>query len=214
MIKVENITKSFIVSGVKNHLKAVNNVSLEVKKGEIACLIGPSGSGKSTLLNIMGLLEEIEDGEIIINHQLISNKKDALLLMRYDIGYMFQNNALVDDYTVKENLDIVLKYSRLNKKEKLNAIKQVLSTVGLEGYENRKVYSLSGGEAQRIAFCKLLLKKPKIVLCDEPTGSLDATNTKMMMDLLLEYHHSSGATVVIVTHDLDIAKLCERVIHI
>lgn len=208
MIQLKNITKHYDTKTIFNHF------NFTIEDNELVAIVGNSGSGKSTLLNIMGLLEEIEDGEIIINHQLISNKEDALLLMRYDIGYMFQNNALVDDYTVKENLDIVLKYSRLNKKEKLNAIKQVLSTVGLEGYENRKVYSLSGGEAQRIAFCKLLLKKPKIVLCDEPTGSLDATNTKMMMDLLLEYHHSSGATVVIVTHDLDIAKLCERVIHI
>ena len=208
MIQLKNITKHYDTKIIFNHF------NLTIEDNELVAIVGNSGSGKSTLLNIMGLLEEIEEGEIIIDHQLISNKEDALLLMRYDIGYMFQNNALVDDYTVKENLNIVLKYSRLNKKEKLNAIKQVLSTVGLEGYENRKVYSLSGGEAQRIAFCKLLLKKPKIVLCDEPTGSLDATNTKMMMDLLLEYHHSSGATVVIVTHDLDIAKLCERVIHI
>ena len=186
MIQLKNITKHYDAKTIFDHF------NLTIEENELVAIVGNSGSGKSTLLNIMGLL----------------------LLMRYDIGYMFQNNALVDDYTVKENLDIVLKYSRFNKKEKLNAIKQVLSTVGLEGYENRKVYSLSGGEAQRIAFCKLLLKKPKIVLCDEPTGSLDATNTKMMMDLLLEYHHSSGATVVIVTHDLDIAKLCERVIHI
>ena len=206
MIQLKNITKHYDTKTIFNHF------NLTIEDNELVAIVGNSGSGKSTLLNIMGLLEEIEDGEIIINHQLISNKEDALLLMRYDIGYMFQNNALVDDYTVKENLNIVLKYSRLNKKEKMNAIKQVLSIVGLEGYENRKVYSLSGGEAQRIAFCKLLLKKPKIVLCDEPTGSLDATNTKMM-DLLMEYHHS-GATVVIVTHDLDIAKLCERVIHI
>lgn len=208
MIQLKNITKHYDAKTIFDHF------NLTIEENELVAIVGNSGSGKSTLLNIMGLLEEIEDGEIIINHRSISNKKEALLLMRYDIGYMFQNNALVDDYTVKENLDIVLKYSKLNKKEKLNAIKQVLSTVGLEDYENRKVYSLSGGEAQRIAFCKLLLKKPKIVLCDEPTGSLDATNTKIMMDLLMEYHHSSGATVVIVTHDLDIAKLCERVIHI
>ena len=208
MIVLKNITKHYDTKTIFDHF------NLTIEKNELVAIVRNSGSGKSTLLNIMGLLEKIDDGEIIINHQLISNKKDALLLMRYDIGYMFQNNALVDDYTVKENLNIVLKYSKFNKKEKLNAVKQVLSTVGLEGYENRKVYSLSGGEAQRIAFCKILLKKPKIVLCDEPTGSLDATNTKIMMDLLMEYHHSSGATVVIVTHDLDVAKLCERVIHI
>ena len=208
MIQLKNITKHYDTKTIFDHF------NLTIEDNELVAIVGNSGSGKSTLLNIMGLLEEVDDGEIIINHQLISNKKDALLLMRYDIGYMFQNNALVDYYTVKENLNIVLKYSKFNKKEKLNAVKQVLSTVGLEGYENRKVYSLSGGEAQRIAFCKILLKKPKIVLCDEPTGSLDATNTKIMMDLLMEYHHSSGATVVIVTHDLDVAKLCERVIHI
>lgn len=208
MIELKNITKHYDTKTIFDHF------NLTIEKNELVAIVGNSGSSKSTLLNITGLLEEVDDGEIIINHHSISNKKDALLLMRYDIGYMFQNNALVDDYTVKENLDIVLKYSKLNKKEKMNAIKQALTTVGLEGYENRKIYSLSGGEAQRIAFCKLLLKKPKIVLCDEPTGSLDATNTKIMMDLLMEYHHSSGATVVIVTHDLDVAKLCERVIHI
>lgn len=207
MIELKNITKHYDTKTIFDHF------NLTIEKNELVAIVGNSGSGKSTLLNITGLLEEVDDGEIIINHHSISNKKDALLLMRYDIGYMFQNNALVDDYTVKENLDIVLKYSKFNKKEKVNAVKQALSTVGLEGYENRKIYSLSGGEAQRIAFCKLLLKKPKIVLCDEPTGSLDETNKKMMMNLLLEYHHN-GATVVIVTHDLDIAKLCERVIHI
>lgn len=207
MIELKNITKHYDTKTIFDYFNLI------IEKNELVAIEENSGSGKSTLLNIMGLLEEVDDGEIIINHHSISNKKDALLLMRYDIGYMFQNNALVDDYTVKENPNIVLKYSRFNKKEKVNAVKQALTTVGLEGYENTKIYSLSGGEAQRIAFCKLLLKKPKIVLCDEPTGSLDETNTKMMMNLLLEYHHN-GTTVVIVTHDLDVAKLCERVIHI
>ncbi|MGF0134911.1 ATP-binding cassette domain-containing protein [Catenibacterium mitsuokai] len=207
MIELKNITKHYDTKTIFDYFNLI------IEKNELVAIEENSGSGKSTLLNIMGLLEEVDDGEIIINHHSISNKKDALLLMRYDIGYMFQNNALVDDYTVKENPNMVLKYSRFNKKEKVNAVKQALTTVGLEGYENRKIYSLSGGEAQRIAFCKLLLKKPKIVLCDEPTGSLDETNTKMMMNLLLEYHHN-GTTVVIVTHDLDVAKLCERVIHI
>ena len=207
MIELKNITKHYDTKTIFDYFNLI------IEKNKLVAIEENSGSGKSTLLNIMGLLEEVDDGEIIINHHSISNKKDALLLMRYDIGYMFQNNALVDDYTVKENPNIVLKYSRFNKKEKVNAVKQALTTVGLEGYENRKIYSLSGGEAQRIAFCKLLLKKPKIVLCDEPTGSLDETNTKMMMNLLLEYHHN-GTTVVIVTHDLDVAKLCERVIHI
>lgn len=207
MTELKNITKHYDTKTIFDYFNLI------IEKNELVAIEENSGSGKSTLPNIMGLLEEVDDGEIIINHHSISNKKDALLLMRYDIGYMFQNNALVDDYTVKENPNIVLKYSRFNKKEKVNAVKQALTTVGLEGYENRKIYSLSGGEAQRIAFCKLLLKKPKIVLCDEPTGSLDETNTKMMMNLLLEYHHN-GTTVVIVTHDLDVAKLCERVIHI
>lgn len=207
MIELKNITKHYDTKTIFDYFNLI------IEKNELVAIEENSGSGKSTLLNIMGLLEEVDDGEIIINHHSISNKKDALLLMRYDIGYMFQNNALVDDYTVKKNPNIVLKYSRFNKKEKVNAVKQALTTVGLEGHENRKIYSLSGGEAQRIAFCKLLLKKPKIVLCDEPTGSLDETNTKMMMNLLLEYHHN-GTTVVIVTHDLDVAKLCERVIHI
>ena len=167
MIELKNITKHYDTKTIFDHF------NLTIEKNELVAIVGNSGSGKSTLLNITGLLEEVDDGEIIINHHSISNKKDALLLMRYDIGYMFQNNALVDDYTVKENLDIVLKYSKLNKKEKMNAIKQALTTVGLEGYENRKIYSLSGGEAQLIAFCKLLLKKPKILILDDSTSAVD-----------------------------------------
>ena len=207
MIQLKNITKKYQSKTIFNHF------NLKIEDNELVAIVGNSGSGKSTLLNIIGLLESIDDGEIIINNNIISNKKQILLLMRYDIGYMFQNNALIDDYTVEENLNIVLKYLNLNKKQKQTMINQTLLSVGLQGYEKRKIYSLSGGEAQRIAFSKLLLKKPKIVLCDEPTGSLDSTNTKIIMDLLLKYH-SSGATVVIVTHDLNIANQCQRIIHI
>lgn len=207
MIQLKNITKQYSSKKIFNHF------NLKIKENELVAIVGNSGSGKSTLLNIIGLLENIDNGEIIINNKVITNKKQKMLLMRYDIGYMFQNNALVDDYTVEENLNIVLKYTNLNKKQKHSVIEHALLSVGLKGYENRKVYSLSGGEAQRIAFCKLLLKKPKIVLCDEPTGSLDSTNTNMIMDLLLKYH-SSGATIVIVTHDLNIANQCQRIIHI
>lgn len=207
MIQLKNITKKYQSKTIFNHF------NLKIEENELVAIVGNSGSGKSTLLNIIGLLESIDDGEIIINNKTISNKKDTLLLMRHDIGYMFQNNALIDDYTVEENLNIVLKYLNLNKKQKQTMITNALLSVGLKGYENRKIYSLSGGEAQRIAFSKLLLKKPKIVLCDEPTGSLDSTNTKIIMDLLLKYHHS-GATIVIVTHDLNIANQCQRIIHI
>jgi len=207
MIQLKNITKKYQSKTIFNHF------NLKIEENELVAIVGNSGSGKSTLLNIIGLLESIDDGEIIINNKIISSKKQILLLMRYDIGYMFQNNALIDDYTVEENLNIVLKYLNLNKKQKQTMINQALLSVGLQGYEKRKIYSLSGGEAQRIAFSKLLLKKPKIVLCDEPTGSLDSTNTKIIMDLLLKYH-SSGATVVIVTHDLNIANQCQRIIHI
>lgn len=207
MIQLKNITKKYQSKTIFNHF------NLKIEENELVAIVGNSGSGKSTLLNIIGLLESIDDGEIIINNKIISSKKQILLLMRHDIGYMFQNNALIDDYTVEENLNIVLKYLNLNKKQKQTMINQALLSVGLQGYEKRKIYSLSGGEAQRIAFSKLLLKKPKIVLCDEPTGSLDSTNTKIIMDLLLKYH-SSGATVVIVTHDLNIANQCQRIIHI
>ncbi|MGN8743288.1 ATP-binding cassette domain-containing protein [Catenibacterium mitsuokai] len=135
MTELKNITKHYDTKTI------FDLFNLIIEKNELVAIEENSGSGKSTLPNIMGLLEEVDDGEIIINHHSISNKKDALLLMRYDIGYMFQNNALVDDYTVKENPNIVLKYSRFNKKEKVNAVKQALTTVGLEGYENRKIYS-------------------------------------------------------------------------
>ena len=114
MIQLKNITKKYQSKTIFNHF------NLKIEENELVAIVGNSGSGKSTLLNIIGLLEDIDDGEIIINNKTISNKKDTLLLMRHDIGYMFQNNALIDDFTVEENLNIVLKYSNLV--EKLNAL--------------------------------------------------------------------------------------------
>lgn len=208
MLKLKNISKSY------NNYIILNNISISVRKKEIIAITGPSGSGKSTLLNIMGLLERPDTGHILYNGILINHKShQSSLLMRHTISYLFQNFALVDSMTVYDNLLIGLKYTQYNKKEKKKLIEESLLKVGLQNMSNRKIYTLSGGEQQRTALARILLKESQIILCDEPTGSLDPINSQMILQLLFQCRQQ-GKTIVIVTHDPKIASQCDRIINI
>ncbi|MGP1504321.1 MAG: putative bacteriocin export ABC transporter [Eggerthia catenaformis] len=208
MLELKNISKSY------NNYIILNNISISVRKKEIIAITGPSGSGKSTLLNIMGLLERPDTGHILYNGILINHKShQSSLLMRHTISYLFQNFALVDSMTVYDNLLIGLKYTQYNKKEKKKLIEESLLKVGLQNMSNRKIYTLSGGEQQRTALARTLLKESQIILCDEPTGSLDSINSQMILQLLFQCRQQ-GKTIVIVTHDPKIASQCDRIINI
>lgn len=208
MLELKNISKSY------NNYIILNNISISVRKKEIIAITGPSGSGKSTLLNIMGLLERPDTGHILYNGILINHKShQSSLLMRHTISYLFQNFALVDSMTVYDNLLIGLKYTQYNKKEKKKLIEESLLKVGLQNMSNRKIYTLSGGEQQRTALARILLKESQIILCDEPTGSLDSINSQMILQLLFQCRQQ-GKTIVIVTHDPKIASQCDRIINI
>lgn len=137
----------------------------------------------------------------------------ANLYLREKLSYLFQNFALVDEESVEENLNIALKYAKGSKSEKRNRIKEALSQMGLAGYEKQKIYELSGGEQQRVAIARVLLKPSKILLADEPIGSLDAGNRNTVMKLLRDIN-KNGKTVVVVTHDMEVAKQCDRIIEI
>ncbi|WP_314793504.1 putative bacteriocin export ABC transporter [Eggerthia catenaformis] len=208
MLELKNISKSY------NNYIILNNINISVRKKEIIAITGPSGSGKSTLLNIMGLLERPDTGHILYKGILINHKShQSSLLMRHTISYLFQNFALVDSMTVYDNLLIGLKYTQYNKKEKKKLIEESLLKVGLQNMSNRKIYTLSGGEQQRTALARILLKESQIILCDEPTGSLDPINSQMILQLLFQCRQQ-GKTIVIVTHDPKIASQCDRIINI
>lgn len=208
IIELRNVSKSYD----KNIL---NNLSIKIQENEIIAIVGQSGKGKSTLLNIIGLLESSDSGDVIIDNDknIKINSSDATKIIREKISYLFQNFALIEQETVYENLEIALKYVKLKKKEKIDLIKSALKSVDLEGYENKKIFELSGGEQQRVAIARVILKPSKIVLADEPTGSLDINNRNKVMSLLKNLS-KEGKTIVIVTHDNKLASECDRVIEL
>lgn len=207
IIELKNITKYY---GNKLILDKFN---LNVKSGEMIAIKGISGKGKSTLLNVIGLIESFDDGELIIHgvSGLTPTSKGAPKMIREKIGYLFQNFALIDNSTVEYNLNIAMEYIKISSDEKHKKVIKALSNVALQGYENRKVYELSGGEQQRVSIARLMLKPCDIILADEPTGSLDEKNRDNILNLL-KYLNGKGKTIIIVTHDEYVTNICTRVV--
>lgn len=208
IIRLENVSKSY-------NKKVLDNISIDIKEEELVAITGESGRGKSTLLNIIGLLEYPDSGKVIVDGQ--TNVKPSSMkankILRNKISYLFQNFALIDEESVYSNLMLSLKYNSCSKSEKKEKIKNALNKVGLENYEKRKIYELSGGEQQRVAIARVILKPSKIILADEPTGSLDEKNRDQVISLL-KYLNKEGKTVVIVTHDKNVANECDRIIEL
>lgn len=201
VIKLEKISKKF---GEKI---LFDGFSLEIEQGDYISIMGESGKGKTTLLNILGLLETPDSGNVTVfgkkNPKFLS--KSTRDLRRNEISYLFQNYGLSDNDTVEENLKIVLKYKKQSSTEKSQNIDTALKQVGLSGFEKRKIFTLSGGEQQRVALAKIILKNPKIILADEPTGSLDSKNRDYVLNILRGFN-KQGKTIVVVTHDTEVAK--------
>lgn len=209
IVKLENICQEF------NDNAVIENISFSINYGEMVAIIGKSGKGKTTLLNIMGLISKPSDGDLyLFNKKNVDiNSKEAMLLRRNKIGYLFQNYGLVEDETVKWNLNIALEYKKLSKKDREQKIKEALEMLQLEHLMDKHVYKLSGGEQQRVAMLKLYLQESQLILADEPTGSLDKENRDVIIQMLKDAN-SQGKTIVIVTHDDHIAQICSRVINI
>lgn len=202
MIEIRNITKKF------ENRTVYSNFNLIIENGEFVIISGPSGCGKTTLLNMIGALEEIEEGQIIVDGINLKDKRKHLNYFRTKVGFLFQNFALVDNKTVKENLKLI----RKDCKTELQ-LEQALKIVGLEDKINNKVFTLSGGEQQRVALARLMLKKCDVILADEPTGSLDRHNANTVISILKELNNS-GKTIVLVTHDENIKSQGSRVINL
>lgn len=186
-----------------------DHYSFRIDTGEFVCFAGASGAGKTMLLHIIGLIEEFDSGRLLIDHKEITKRKDKLLYYRQKVCFLFQNFALIEGKTVRQNLNMIKAADRT----KGATIESVLEKVGLSEKIDEKVYTLSGGEQQRIALARVFLKRCEIVLADEPTGSLDKENARKVVGLLKELH-KEGKTVVLVTHDEEIQGQCERIIRL
>ena len=209
MIKINNLSKKY------NDNQIFKNFNCEINENEMVAIKGMSGSGKTTLLNIIGLLDNDYKGNIIINGVDVSNlnRKKREQFIRENISYLFQNYALIDDESIKDNLMLALEYVKMNKTEKKDLIKKTLKKVGIEKDINEKIYSLSGGEQQRVSLARTLLKPSKLILADEPTGNLDESNRNDIIKILLEMQ-KKGKTIIIVTRDNVVAQNCNTVIEI
>ena len=199
MIKLENVTKTI---GKKVILE---NLSLKINQGDLVAIVGKSGSGKSTLLNLLGLIDGDYSGhyEIFGQQNVPVNSVKSQAIIREHISYLFQNFALM----------LALKYVKLSKKDKVKKIEEILERVGLSSTLHQKVSELSGGEQQRIAVARAILRPSQLLLADEPTGSLDPENRDLVLNFLLDMN-KEGKTVIIVTHDAYVAQQCHRVIEL
>ena len=207
MIKIRNLTKKIKEKTI------FEDVSCTLETGKSYAIVGKSGAGKTTFLNILSGLEKATSGKVEFN-DLNINSKNRKKLYRDYFGFVFQNFALIDTETVKQNLRLGLTNSRLSKTEKDNKMRAALAQVGLGKMQlQQKIYTLSGGEQQRVALARIILKEPKVIFADEPTGSLDAENSQLVLRTLLT-SFDSDATVVIATHDPMVWQQCDYVIEI
>ena len=213
MIQLKNLHKSYPMG--KESLHVLKGLDLHIKEGEFVSIMGSSGSGKSTLLNIVGLLDVHDEGQYILNGQIIKNlnEKKAAVLRNKFLGFVFQSFNLITYKTALENVALPLYYKGESRKERLKTAMEYLDKVGLKDWANHLPSELSGGQKQRVAIARALVAKPKVVLADEPTGALDSTTSDSVMDLLKEINRE-GMTVFVITHEEDIAAQTDRVVRL
>ena len=213
MIKTENLSMLFTTEDVQT--KALNEVSLEIKKGEFVAIMGPSGCGKSTLLNILGTLDSSTSGKYFFDGKEIDKMSESQLtsFRKGNIGFVFQNFNLIDELTVYENVELPLVYLNSKKSERKKKVMEVLERMNIAHRAGHFPQQLSGGQQQRVAIARAVVTDCPLILADEPTGNLDSTNGLEVMELLSELNRQ-GTTVVIVTHSQRDAKFAHRVIHL
>ncbi len=212
ILKAENLVK--IYGQDENLVRALDNVNVEINEGEFVAIVGTSGSGKSTLLNMLGGLDKLSSGEVIINNKKLSNMSDEeiTIFRRRNIGFIFQNYNLVPILNVYEN--IVLPIELDGVKIDTQYVDSIISTLGLSSKLTNMPNNLSGGQQQRVAIARALATKPAIILADEPTGNLDSKTSMDVIGLLKMTSQKFNQTMVMITHNEEIAQLADRVIRI
>lgn len=214
MITLRNIDKLYGTG--TNTFKALDNINLEIKKGEFVAVVGASGSGKSTLLNIIGCMDSPTGGEYIFENENILKKKYKQLasFRNKKIGFVFQAFNLADDCTAAENVAMPLGYAGISKAARDKRVKEILEDVGLSDKAKSFPRQLSGGQQQRVAIARALVNDPELILADEPTGNLDTYNSAQIMELFHKIHRDSNRTIIMITHNPELAEQADRVIKI
>jgi putative ABC transport system ATP-binding protein len=213
MIRLQNIHKSYITG--TNKLHVLKGIDLHIKKGELVSIMGSSGSGKSTLLNILGLLDNHDDGVYTLNDEEIKamSETKAAKLRNNLLGFVFQSFNLITFKNAMENVALPLYYQKVPRKKRNKMALEYLDKMGLKDWAEHMPNELSGGQKQRVAIARSIITQPKIILADEPTGALDSKTSVEVMDILKEVN-ASGITVIIVTHENDIAHMTDRIINL
>ncbi len=208
-IIIQNVSK--IYGSKENEVKALDNVSFEIEKGKFTIIVGQSGAGKTTLLNLLGGMDTITSGSIIVDNKDLSKLKEKELTKyrRYDVGFVFQFYNLVQNLTAKENIELATEIS----KSKISAM-DALRDVGLEKRADNFPSQLSGGEQQRVSIARALAKNPKLLLCDEPTGALDYKTGKSILKLLQDICFMNNIPVIVVTHNLALTEMANKIIKV
>jgi putative ABC transport system ATP-binding protein len=211
MIKITNLKKLYRTEEVETN--AINNISLEVKTGEFVAIMGPSGCGKSSLLNILGLLDDLDEGSYLFNGTEISKYTEKMRadLRKHNIGFVFQSFNLIDELTVFENVELPLIYTKMPAAERKKKVEEVLERVQIIHRRNHFPQQLSGGQQQRVAVARAVVNNPKIILADEPTGNLDSNSGNEVMRLLTQLNEQ-GTTIVMVTHSEHDARYSHRIV--
>lgn len=208
-ISLRNATKKY--GEGESLVYALDHANIEIDKGEICVILGPSGSGKSTLLNMLGGLDHLDEGEIIVGDRNLSGYKNNMLTdyRKEDVGFVFQFYNLIPDLTVEENIEVVSDIS-----ENPLDMDEVLEAMGMQKYRYRFPKELSGGQQQRVAIARAIIKNPKLLLCDELTGALDTKSSKTVLEFIEKINKLYKTTTVIITHNEAIAEMADRVIYI
>ncbi|MEJ2412164.1 MAG: ABC transporter ATP-binding protein [Anaerolineales bacterium] len=214
VVDARDITKVYQMGEVEVH--ALRGLSVRIAPGEILSIMGPSGSGKSTLMNILGCLDRPTSGDYYLNGESVANLNDDQLaeIRNRGVGFVFQSFNLLPRATALANVELPMRYSALNGRNKKEVATQALEAVGLGDRIHHRPNELSGGQMQRVAIARALVNDPAIIMADEPTGNLDTTSGDEIMGLLKNLNKERGTTLIIVTHDPEIAELTNRVISI
>jgi len=212
LIHLDKVSKVFVTDELETH--ALEDIELDIRKGEYVAISGPSGCGKSTLLAILGLLDTPTGGSYVLNGKAASglNIAERARIRNREIGFIFQAFNLIGDLTVYENVELPLTYRGMSSSDRKKAVQEALDKVGMSHRMKHYPAQLSGGQQQRVAVARALAGSPSVLLADEPTGNLDSHNGKAVMELLSDLH-KNGATICMVTHDPSYANLADRTVH-
>lgn len=213
LLELQQVTKVYGMGSAE--MQALRGISLRITQGEFVAVMGPSGSGKSTCMNILGCMDQPTAGQYLFQNIDVGqlSRDQRTLLRRYYLGFIFQGFNLLNRTSALENVELPLTYRGIESEQRRIAAYQALDTVGLRGWEHHMPNELSGGQQQRVAIARAIVTQPLLLLADEPTGNLDTQRSEEIMELLTRFNRDNGITVVMITHEADMAVYAKRIVH-